>query len=117
MAHMPIANSVRRRFYLREGALRNGTASISVSHLLLNNPPRRGPAIAEQLQVMLSAWDHLARFSTATISDVMTQTDATIPPPPIPATALAMMSHSMVWAAPQNNDPTAKIAMLEYRTV
>ena len=64
---------------------------------LLKTPPRRGPAIAEQLHVTLSAWDHIARCLTSTISAVMTHTELTIPPPPIPARARAAISHSIVY--------------------
>ena len=63
--------------------------------LVLKTPPRRGPAIAEQLHVTLSAWDHIARCLTSTISAVMTHTALTIPPPPMPARARAAISHSM----------------------
>lgn len=65
-------------------------------HLPLKAPPRRGPAIAEQLQVTLSAWDHFARDLTSTISDVIVQTRLTIPPPPTPASARAKMSHNIL---------------------
>jgi hypothetical protein len=65
------------------------TLSNGEGNVPLNNPPRRGPAIAEQLQVILNAIDHFGRFCTSTISDVMTQTELTIPPPPIPAKARA----------------------------
>ena len=63
--------------------------------LLLKTPPRRGPAIAEQLHVILSAWDHIARCLTSTISAVMIHTALTIPPPPMPARARAAISHSI----------------------
>ena len=63
--------------------------------LQLNNPPSKGPAIAEQLHVMLSAWDHLALFLGSTISEVMTHTELTIPPPPTQAKARANMSPVM----------------------
>jgi hypothetical protein len=60
--------------------------------LLLKTPPRRGPAIAEQLHVTLSAWDHIARCLISTISAVMIHTALTIPPPPMPARARAAIS-------------------------
>ena len=60
---------------------------VSGIDLPLNKPPRRGPAIAEQHQVRLSACDHFARLATSTISEVTTQTEFTIPPPPMPAGA------------------------------
>lgn len=66
-----------------------------MTDLLLNNPPSRGPAMAEQLHVTLSAWDHLALFFGSTISEVMTHTELTIPPPPTPAKARANMSPTM----------------------
>lgn len=59
--------------------------SNSPGHLPLKTPPNKGPAIAEQLQVMLSACDHLALLSISTISAVIVQTALTIPPPPAPA--------------------------------
>lgn len=52
--------------------------------------------MAEQHHVMLSACDHLARLRTSTISDVITQTELTIPPPPTPAKALAPISQTIV---------------------
>lgn len=41
--------------------------------------------MAEQAQVTLNACDHFARWVTSTISAVTTQTELTIPPPPVPA--------------------------------
>lgn len=64
-------------------------------HSLLKAPPSRGPAIAEQLHVMLSAWDQVALFRTSTISAVMTQTELTMPPPPIPAKPRAAINQVM----------------------
>jgi hypothetical protein len=64
----------------------------AINYLLLNNPPSKGPATAEQLHVMLSAWDHLALLFGSTISDVITHTELTIPPPPTPAKPRANMS-------------------------
>jgi hypothetical protein len=65
--------------------------------LPLNMPPRTGPATAEQLQVTLNAWDHLALLGTSTISAVMTQTELTIPPPPMPDNARAAINHFKSW--------------------
>lgn len=86
-------------------------------HVPLKRPPSSGPAIAEQLQVMLSAWDHFARERTATISEVIVQTRLTMPPPPIPAKARARMSQRMDCAAPQSREPTTKTNMLVYSTI
>jgi hypothetical protein len=66
-----------------------------ITDLQLKRPPSNGPATAEQLHVMLSAWDHLALFFGSTISEVMTHTELTIPPPPTPAKARANMSPKM----------------------
>jgi hypothetical protein len=60
-------------------------------------PPSSGPAIAEQLQVTLKAWDHFALLGTSTISAVMTQTELTIPPPPTPDNARAAINHFKSW--------------------
>jgi hypothetical protein len=54
---------------------------------LLNAPPKRGPAIAEQLQVKLRACDHFALSRKGTISEVITHTELTMPPAPMPASA------------------------------
>jgi len=54
----------------------------------LNTPPSRGPAMAEQLHVILKACDQIARRRTSTISEVMIQTALTIPPAPIPASII-----------------------------
>jgi hypothetical protein len=54
---------------------------------LLNAPPKRGPAIAEQLQVKLRTCDHFALFRKGTISEVITQTELTRLPAPMPANA------------------------------
>lgn len=54
-----------------------------------------GPATAEALHVTLSACDHFACVPGGTISVVMTQTELTIPPPPIPERPRAMMSQIM----------------------
>lgn len=51
-----------------------------------------GPAMAEQLHVMLSACDHFARCCISTISAVITHTELTMPPPPIPAAGTITLS-------------------------
>lgn len=51
-----------------------------------------GPEIAEQLHVILSACDHFARCCISTISAVITQTELTMPPPPIPAAGTITLS-------------------------
>ena len=66
--------------------------------LPLKSPPRSGPATAEQLQVILNACDHVALFSASTISEVITQTEPTIPPPPIPASPRARTSHRILYS-------------------
>lgn len=79
--------------------------------VLLKKPPRRGPATAEEAQVTcsndlvnkddgyaglheltLKAWLQWARLWTGTISDVIVHTELTMPPPPIPAKALAKIN-------------------------
>jgi hypothetical protein len=62
----------------------------------LKTPPRRGPAIAEQLQVKLRACDHFARECRGTISAVITQTQGTMPPLPMPANARAAINQGPV---------------------
>lgn len=68
-----------------------------MTDLQLNSPPSKGPAIAEQHHVTLSAWDHLALFFGSTSSEVMTHTELTIPPPPTPAKARANMRPVIDW--------------------
>ena len=65
--------------------------------VLLNMPPSSGPAMAEQLQVTLKAWDHFALLRISTSSEVMTQTELTIPPPPTPDRARAAISQFKFW--------------------
>ncbi len=60
-------------------------------------PPSSGPATAEQLQVTLKAWDHFALLRISTSSEVITQTEVTIPPPPTPDKARADISHFKSW--------------------
>jgi hypothetical protein len=76
----------------------------------VNSPPRSGPATAEQLQVMLRAWDHLAREEGGTISAVITHTQETMPPPPMPANARAAISQIPVYViAVQCTEDTQKV--------
>src|SRR5258707_8453039 len=65
--------------------------------VLLNMPPSSGPAMAEQLQVTLKAWDHFALLEISTSSEVITQTELTIPPPPTPDRARAQINHFKSW--------------------
>lgn len=67
------------------------------TRIQLNKPPSSGPPMAEQLQVTLKAWDHFALLWISTSSEVMTQTELTIPPPPMPDTARAPISHFKSW--------------------
>ena len=53
--------------------------------------------MAEQLQVTLKAWDHFALLGISTSSEVITQTEFTIPPPPTPDRARAEISHVKSW--------------------
>lgn len=73
--------------------------------------------MAEQLQVMLSACDHLARDRSSTISDVIVHTRLTIPPPPIPANERATINQSMLCAAPHSIEPTTNTTIEIYRIV
>ena len=112
--HRPISSSSD---LCRLKAVEKRSASEMTGCLRLNAPPKSGPAIAEQLQVMLKACDHFARDRSSTISDVMVHTRLTIPPPPIPASARAMISHSMLWEPPQRRDPVRNMITLLYNTV
>ena len=53
--------------------------------------------MAEQLQVTLKAWDHFALLGISTSSEVITQTEFTIPPPPTPDRARAEISQFKSW--------------------
>jgi hypothetical protein len=97
ITYRPCASLKRKNLELTNSIRMDILARIRKNSLQLNTPPSSGPAIAEQLQVTLKAWDHFALLRTSTSSEVITQTELTIPPPPTPESARAAISHPKSW--------------------